>query len=125
ISQPGNRIPATCRSGKSSLAVVHAAALLRTRRLRGFEYVFRPRQSAQRFGSGAPYRRQLLVLLGYRAYVFRADCPAVEQGRFIEGGEWALAARCDRETIRTRPRVCQSLKPRDQWCSKRKPNLPH
>src|SRR5438132_14289473 len=113
MSEPANRIPATWRSGKSGLAVVHAAALLRTRRLRGFEYVFRPRQSAGRFGSGAPYRRQLLVLLGYRAYVFRADCPAVEPGRFIEGGEWTLAARCDCETIRTRSRVRKVVKPPD------------
>jgi glucose-6-phosphate 1-dehydrogenase len=37
------------------------------RGLRGFEHVFRSRQSAERFGSGAPYGRKLFVLSGDRA----------------------------------------------------------
>ena len=80
-----------CRGpGHRRLGMVHAAALLSTRRIRQSGHVFDPGHTTRRSGQGTRHASQLPVLPGHGAKVLCSHCSATGQGRTVrpKNGCW-------------------------------------
>src|SRR5580704_1526452 len=101
------------------------APLLRTRRLRRWQYIHQASGAAGRARQRAAYRRQLSFLPGDRTQILRANCAAVGNLGVVTAGEWTLAARGNRKALWTRSGFRAGAEPRYQEGVAGKPDLPH